>query len=141
MNKNFLFWLIGFLDAEGNFQVFPKAQKNKQGIITRYGIGVGFHLGLHIRDLAILENIKIELGNLGKIYEYNEKNEAHYAITKKEELREFISKVFKDHTIITDYQYNRFMVMKSILDKDLKSTKTIEEFKKEWPGPEQEIRI
>ena len=66
MNKNSLFWLIEFLDAEGNLQVFSKAQKNKEGIVSRYGIGIGFHLGLHIRDLAILENIKIELGNLGK---------------------------------------------------------------------------
>lgn len=62
MNKDSLFWLIRFLDAEGNWQVFPKVQKNKEGIITRYGIGVGFHIGLHIRDLALLENMKIELG-------------------------------------------------------------------------------
>jgi len=62
----------------------------RRGTISRYGIGVGFHIGLHIRDLAVLANMKTQLGNLGKIYEYPNKNEAHYAITRKEELRQFI---------------------------------------------------
>lgn len=59
------------------------------------------------------------------------KKEAHYAITKKEELREFICKLFKENNqLLTDYQYNRFIVIKTVLDKNLKSTITKEEFEK-----------
>ena len=90
-----------------------------------------FHIGLHIRDLAVLELMKKELGSLGKIYVYENKNEAHYAITRKEELKQFISKVFNSkNQLLTDYQYNRFIILKTILDKDLKSTTTKEEFDK-----------
>lgn len=86
MKKDFINWLIGFLDAEGNFQVFPKVQKNKEGLITRYGIGVGFHIGLHIRDIAILELIKIELGErvrAGKFMNMRKKRKHTMLLLKK----------------------------------------------------------
>jgi len=39
-------------------------------------------------------------------------------------------KVFENNKLLTYYQYNRFMVIKTVLDKDLKSTTTKEEFNK-----------
>ena len=47
-------WFAGFLDAEGNFQVFKKNR------IHYYNIGFGFHLSLHIRDHSILQDIQSE---------------------------------------------------------------------------------
>lgn len=78
---------MGFLDAEGNFQVFPKKRVNKNGDITHYGVGYHFHLGLSIRDLALLQQIMSILGGIGKIYQYPDKDEAHYAISRSIDMR------------------------------------------------------
>jgi len=82
-NNSFIQWFIGLIDAEGNFQVFKKKRTDQHGNITRYGIGVGFHLGMSLRDLALIESIQKELEGIGNIYQYPNKNEVHYAITKK----------------------------------------------------------
>jgi hypothetical protein len=44
-------------------------------------------MGLHLRDKALLELIQVKLNNMGKIYEYKTKEEAHLAIYKVEDLR------------------------------------------------------
>ena len=46
LNPSWIQWLIGLLDAEGNFQVSPKKRTNSEGVITYYGVLVGFHLGM-----------------------------------------------------------------------------------------------
>ncbi len=45
-------WLAGFIDAEGNFQVFKKNRN------TYFNLGFGFHLSLHIRDHSILHDLQ-----------------------------------------------------------------------------------
>ena len=78
---------MGFLDAEGNFQVFPKARVNVKGVTTHYGVGYHFHMGLGMRDLELLEFIKLQFEGIGKIYPYPHKVEAHYAISRKGEVK------------------------------------------------------
>jgi len=81
-------WLMGLLDAEGNFQVFPKVRKNKvTGAITSYGVGYHFHLGMALRDLKLLEMIQSAFGGIGKIYLYPLKPEAHYVISTLTDMR------------------------------------------------------
>lgn len=91
LNKPFFKWLSGYLDSKGNFQVFPKQYKNTKGVITHYYVGVGFHLSVHIRDHALLLQLKALFNDIGKIYLY--KNEAHYAITSLKDLTWFINNI------------------------------------------------
>lgn len=101
-------WFIGFVDAEGNFQTFPK-KRLKNSIITHYNIGYGFHLGMSLRDLTLIKTIRSNLNNLGRIYEYAEnKNEAHLAITKLEHLKWVILNIFDHFPLLTDHQWERF---------------------------------
>ena len=39
IDSNWLEWFIGFNDAEGNFQVYPKKNILKNGTISSYIIG------------------------------------------------------------------------------------------------------
>ena len=78
---------MGYADAEGNFQVFPKKRVNTKGDITHYGVGYHFHMGLGLRDLALLKEIMTIFGGIGKIYEYPAKVEAHYAISRISDIR------------------------------------------------------
>jgi len=74
--------LIGFCDAEGNFQTFPKKRGNY------YNIGYGFHLGLHSDEKEIINEIRTFMNNRGHIYKYHNqyKNEIRLSITKLEDL-------------------------------------------------------
>ncbi|MBP1357806.1 MAG: LAGLIDADG family homing endonuclease [Sulfolobus sp.] len=83
LNSNRIQWFIGLLDAEGNFQVSPRKRTNSKGVLIGYGVLVGFHLGMHIREAEMIKSIQVILGNIGKIYLYPHKQEVHYAITKK----------------------------------------------------------
>lgn len=64
-NKNSLYWdihwlqwFVGFNDAEGNFQVFPKKRILKFGEISKYNVGHSYHLSLHSRDALLIKTIK-----------------------------------------------------------------------------------
>ena len=78
---NWIQWLIGFLDAEGNFQTFPKKRVRKDGT-TYYNIGYGIHLGLHLKEKVLIEDIRSKLGNIGTTpTEFSSnKNEVHFAM-------------------------------------------------------------
>lgn len=106
--KDFITWFIGFMDAEGNFQLFPKIRKDKEGNINRYGLGYGFHMGLSSRDTALVEYIQKILQGLGKMYIYPHRQEAHYAITRKQELLQFINLVLSEHSLLTSLHTNIF---------------------------------
>jgi hypothetical protein len=86
-NLKFYSWFAGFCDAEGNFQTTTIKRINKKGVLTSIGLKYSFHMGLHLRDKALLELIQVKLNNMGKIYEYKTKEEAHLAIYKVEDLR------------------------------------------------------
>lgn len=58
------------MDAEGNFQTFPKRRNLKSGQIKYFNVGYGIHLSLHIRDLPIIEYLQKELDLPGTIYKY-----------------------------------------------------------------------
>jgi len=121
-------WLIGLLDAEGNFQVSPKKRTNSKGVITHYGVLVGFHLGMHIRDYALLVHIQQMLSGLGTIYLYPDKQEAHFAITKKAELQIFIELIISQFQLLTSYQLQRFLVLNKVLCENIVRVPTLEGF-------------
>jgi len=140
MKSNFIKWFIGFLDAEGTFQIFPKVRKNKHtNQITSYGVGYGFHLGLSLRDAELINYIQLILEGIGHVYLYSEREEAHFAITKKEELRRFINIVITEYPLLTEHQSTRFNTLKFVLDNDIKIVRTIDEYNDlkniTWPNP------
>lgn len=101
-------WFIGFCDAEGNFQTFPK-KRNYQTLNREsnyYNIGYGFHLSLSIRETELLYDIYRKLDLRGKIYEYEEKQEIRLAITKLEDLIWLIYNIFeKSNLSYNDHKY------------------------------------
>lgn len=62
LDKNFIHWLVGFTDAEGNFSISLKGLKNN----TYNSLNLIYQIGLHIDDLQVLEYIKDKL-NCGSI--------------------------------------------------------------------------
>ena len=85
INKNWIEWFIGFCDADGNFQVFPKKRSydKKSGISSDYfNIGYGFHVSLNFKDFPLLQKAQVNLSNIGHIYEYPLRDEARFSVTK-----------------------------------------------------------
>lgn len=80
--EKFYQWLIGFVDAEGNFQTTKVKRVNNKGIITHYTLQYYFHLSLHIRDKTLIELIKKRLDNKGNIYYYIKRKDVHLSIAK-----------------------------------------------------------
>jgi len=141
MKNNFIKWFIGFIDAEGNFQIFPKVRKNKHtNQITSYGVGYGIHLGIHLRDAELIYYIQSIFDGIGHVYLYSEKEEAHFAITKKDELRRFINIVITEHSLLTEHQSTRYKTLKFVLDNDIKIVRTLDEYNEikniSWPTPD-----
>lgn len=105
---SFLQWLIGFIDAEGNFQVQTKKLKNNN-IRTK----CAFHIGLSLRDKNLIHEIKDYL-NMGNIYEYEHRNEAHFAVTKREDLKKLVN-MFDTYGFFTKHQAHRYLLFKHCL--------------------------
>ena len=81
INKNWLSWFIGFCDAEGNFQVFPKKRVNINQSLQYYNVGYGFHLALSNKDQELISHIQTNI-KLGNIYNATNKQESRFYITK-----------------------------------------------------------
>lgn len=90
-NTQLIRWFIGFMDAEGNFQTFPKKRVFKScNSPSYYNVGYGIHLSLHIRDLSLIEFLQKELNLPGTIYKYPHRDEARLAIVKLEDIKAVI---------------------------------------------------
>ena len=82
-NKNWIDWFIGFLEADGNFQIFPKLRNyiKKSGELSNYyNVGYGIHISLSIIDYELLISIQENLQGMGNIYKY-EKFIIYYKFT------------------------------------------------------------
>lgn len=131
LNKNaWLQWFIGFCDAEGNFQVYPKKRVLKSGEISHYGVGHSFHLSLHNRDAAIIKNVKQRLDNIGVIYEYANKPDCRLAVGDRKGLLHLFSTVFDVHPLLAKNQSMRYGLLKNGITTGVKKFKTLEEFNK-----------
>ena len=120
-------WFVGFVEAEGNFQVYPKKRVLKSGEISKYNVGLGFHLSLHSRDLNIINTIHQNLNNQGTIYTFKDKPEVRIAINDRSGL-ESLTRVLDSFSLITEYQLSRYLLLKEYLTKGIKEFKTLEEY-------------
>lgn len=110
-------WFItGFADAEGCFYCgISKDLNNKLG--WRCSVGV-FQIKLHIRDLPILENIKLYFKNAGNITTTS--TSANYRITSLKEIVEIVIPHFDKYPLITQKKADYILYKKGI---DLISSK------------------
>ena len=93
-NNKKLAWFIGFSDAEGCFQVYPKKRILKSGELSKVNVGYSYHLSLHKKDLVILTDIKSMLKDAGVVYEYKNKLDSRLAINDIPNLMYLIENVF-----------------------------------------------
>ena len=84
----FLQWLSGFIDAEGNFQVF----------IDRQYLRAAFRIMLHIDDIAILHQIHFMLG-VGSVNSKGDR--AYYVVQNTKDLANTIIPLIESYTLRT----------------------------------------
>lgn len=129
LNKSWVSWLVGFTDAEGNFQIFPKKRVLTSGEVVRYNVGYSYHLSLHPRDINILKDIQSKLG-VGIIYEYCNKLDCRIAVNKKSELLFLINNIFDKYPLITKNQLIRYQILKNGIVNEITEFKTLDEYNK-----------
>lgn len=127
LDKNWIRWFIGFCDAEGNFQVYPKKRVLKSGAVSKFNVGLGFHLSLHSRDSELLHDIRSKLNNVGVFHLSKTKNDARIAVNDRAGLKYLIG-VFDMFPLVTIHQYTRYCLLKNYLLNDIKEFKTLNEF-------------
>lgn len=128
LDSKWLQWFLGFNDAQGNFQIYPKKNVLKSGIITNYRLGFAYHLSLHSRDMALIENIRKILNNVGVVYNYPNKNDSRLAVNGKAGLLYLIDNVFEIYPLLTVNQRNRYNLLKTTLMNGITHFKTLEEY-------------
>jgi len=126
-NNKFVPWFLGFCDAECSFISNPVGRVNKQNIITSYRIFYRIQIGLNIIDRPILEYIQRNLNNLGKIYDYETRQESTLCFISLETIRYLIEHIFNDNPLLTSYQNNRFQRLKKGISENIGGVKTKEE--------------
>lgn len=134
LTKNWIEWFVGFSDAEGNFQVYPKKRVLKSGEISKYNVGLAFHLSLHSRDSVIISTIyqklqNVKLKNVGTIYTYKNRPEIRIAINDRSGLESLI-RVIDNFPLVTEHQLTRYLLLKEYLMKEIKEFKTLEDYNK-----------
>lgn len=104
------FFLTGFVDGEGNFYVgIHKVSKS----ITGYSVKISFQIGLHRKDLLLLEKIKLFFG-VGIISKDGE-NYVKYQVRSIEDLK-IIFNHFDKYPLITQKQAD-YLLFKSVFEK------------------------
>lgn len=130
LNKLWLQWFIGFNDAEGNFQVYPKKRVLKSGEISYYSVGCAYHLSLHSRDAALIKDIHQKLDNIGVIYESKNKPDCRLAVSDRNGLLYLFSIAFNVYPLLANNQLMRYNLLKNCIINEVKKFKTLEEFSK-----------
>jgi hypothetical protein len=104
LEPDFLEWLSGFTDAEGNFNITLRKLNDN----TYTSVMLTFQIGLHIDDLSILEYIKENL-NCGHISNSRGGSKCNYFINDNVSLIQVILPIF-NHTKLNSSKYYQFLV-------------------------------
>lgn len=125
LNKNFIEWFVGFTDAEGNFSITLKENKNinicnsilrnlhnkkdNNNTISQY-TNLTFQIGLHVANLDTLEYIKRELkcGNISI-----SKNRCNYYVSDYQSIKNIIILIF-DFFHLNSSKYSQYIVFKDV---------------------------
>ena len=108
LDKNFINWLVGFSDAEANFNISLKGlQGNKYN-----SLNLKFQIDLHKNDLYVLEYIRDKL-NCGSISKSGDK--CNYFVNDQKSLINVILPIF--HTVeLKSSKYFQFLVFKKAVN-------------------------
>ena len=104
-----LWFLTGFIDAEGCFQISIRQDKKYK---TNWRISFTFQIKLHVKDIALLNNIKNSLG-VGTITLHN-KDTANFNIYSINEIQVIIDHCVK-YPLITA-KYSDFLLFKQAFE-------------------------
>lgn len=86
-------WIIGFIEAEGSFQVITQNVNSKTNISLRLSITQ------HVRDEVLLNNIVTYL-NCGRYYKSTTRNEGQYLVTVFSDIYEKIIPLLKEYPLL-----------------------------------------
>jgi len=85
-SKKFIHWLVGFVDAEGNFSISPNRAWT--------AVGFRFRIELHLDDIEILHKIAKTLG-VGKVKLVNKRYSALFIVSNFNEIIKVILPIFE----------------------------------------------
>lgn len=108
LDKNFINWLVGFTDAEGNFNISLKGlQDNKYNSLS-----LTFQIDLHKNDLYVLEYLRDKL-NCGSISKCGDK--CNYFVNDQKSLINVILPIFNSVELKSS-KYFQFLVFKKAVN-------------------------
>ncbi len=87
---DFLFWLSGFTDAEGNFLI----------TFDRGFVKFRFKITLHIDDIEVLNKIKSKL-KIGRVVAESNRDRCSYVVEKFEDIKNVICPLFRAFSLYT----------------------------------------
>lgn len=128
ISSYWIHWFVGFTDAEGCFQVYPKKRVLKSGEISKYNIDYSFHLSLHKKDAEIIKDIRNKLGGIGIIYNYKNRNETRLAVNDRKSLLSLIDNIFEVFPLKTKSQISRYNLLKHFLSNNIKEFKSLQDY-------------
>lgn len=105
-------WVIGFTDGEGSFIV--TISKNSKYSKTGWIITPSFQLGLHKKDISILENLKQFFG-VGILNIRPNNDMCFYSVTKNKDLLNVIIPHFDKYPLLSKKNAD-FLLFKSVVE-------------------------
>lgn len=131
LDKNFLEWLSGFTDSEGNFSITLRNKRIIPNIINKDSSKTStltkqdsqevfssamltFQIGLHIDDLKVLETIKHKL-QCGNISISKVNNRCNYSVNDRFSLLNIILPVF-DYAPLKSSKYSQYQAFKEAVN-------------------------
>ena len=103
------YYVTGFTDGEGCFYVSVSSNPRYK---TAYRVKAAFHIGLHIRDLALLEQIQLFFG-VGKISKLGAES-VQYRVSGLEDLKVIINH-FDKYPLLTNKQSD-YLLFKQVVN-------------------------
>jgi cytochrome c oxidase subunit 3 len=112
LEKNFLEWLSGFTDSEGNFSITLRNKNLANNLLddnnSYSNVTLTFQIGLHLDDLKVLELIKKNL-QCGKISISKVNNRCNFFVNDAFSLINFIVPIFY-FVKLNSSKYSQFQV-------------------------------
>jgi hypothetical protein len=112
LDRNYLEWLSGFTDSEGNFTITLRNKEfsniNSEESFSYSSVTLTFKIGLHIDDLKVLESIKEKL-QCGKISISESNNRCNYFVSDAFSLIHIIIPIF-NYALLNSSKYSQFKV-------------------------------
>lgn len=90
------YWVSGFCDGESSFIVSVRQTSRKS-----WQVQAVFQIGLHVKDLPVLEKIQSFFKGAGKIHVYTSRKTATYSVTKLKDLVNVIIPHFQQYNLVS----------------------------------------